>query len=190
MLGSLLNSSSTSDLTRQQSASSAIVGRETSMYDDLEAAEVLLQVREDEVEEAKDRVAEERAAAAAQLARISSLTAQAVAARDDVRGLVAKRFDAQQAANRAQQADRAALAALRKQEARIKARIAAAAPPGAWHTVSARTDRLPAAAGLGAGHLAVRLPDPPDLRLLGRCTTAPTSASPAASRWWPPAPAP
>ncbi len=127
VLGSLLNSSSTSDLTRQQAASSAIVGRETSMYDDLDAAEVLLQVREDEVETAKDRVADERAAAAAHLSKVKSLTAQALQVRDEVRGLVSKRLSARKKATAAKQADQAALAALRRQESRIKDRIAAAA---------------------------------------------------------------
>ncbi|ANH38685.1 Murein DD-endopeptidase MepM [Nocardioides dokdonensis FR1436] len=138
VLGSLLNSSSTSDLTRQQSASSVIVGRETSMYDDLDAAEVLLQVREDDVEEAKDQVADERAAAAAHLSKVKSLTAQAVQVRDEVRGLVGKRLAARREATRAQQADRAALASLRKQEARIKARIAAAARRARGTSVSAK----------------------------------------------------
>ena len=138
VLGSLLNSSSTSDLTRQQAASSAIVGRETSMYDDLDAAEVLLQVREDEVETAKDRVADERAAAAAQLSKVKSLTAQAVQVRDEVRGLVSKRLSARKKATAAKQADQAALSALRRQESRIKARIAAAARRARGTSVSAR----------------------------------------------------
>ncbi len=138
VLGSLLNSSSTSDLTRQQAASSAIVGRETSMYDDLDAAEVLLQVREDEVETAKDRVADERAAAAAQLSKVKSLTAQAVQVRDEVRGLVSKRLSARKKATAAKQADQAALAALRRQESRIKERIAAAARRARGTSVSAK----------------------------------------------------
>ena len=48
-------------------ARNVIVGRETRAYDDLHAAEVLLQVRENEVEEAKDEVAVQRRAAAEHL---------------------------------------------------------------------------------------------------------------------------
>ena len=135
---SLLRSRSTEDLTRQQAATGAILGREASMYDDLEAAELLLQVREEQVEEAKREVARERAAAAEHLETIQRLTAKAVEARDQVRGLAVKRADARREAFAAKMADQKALAALKRQEARIKQRIAAAAARARGSSVTAQ----------------------------------------------------
>ena len=69
---------------------------------------------------------------------MKSLTAQAVQVRDEVRGLVSKRLSARKKATAAKQADQAALSALRRQESRIKARIAAAARRARGTSVSAR----------------------------------------------------
>lgn len=138
VLASLLETRSTEDLTRQQAATSAILGRETSLYDELDAAEVLLSVREDQVEEATDQVASDREAAAEHLSTVRSLAAQALEVRDRVRALVRKRLDARQAAYEARAKDRAVLARLKQQEARIKARIAAAARAARGTSVTAR----------------------------------------------------
>ena len=137
-LTSLLRTRSTEDLTRQQAATGAILGRETSMYDDLEAAELLLQIREDEVQAAKQQVADDRAAAAEHLVKIQRLTAQAVTVRDEVRDLAVQRADARRTAFAAKMKDRKALAALKRQEARIKKRIAAAAARARGSSVSAQ----------------------------------------------------
>ena len=136
-LTSLLRTRSTEDLTRQQAATGAILGREASMYDDLEAAELLLQIREEQVEDAQREVADEREAAAEHLEKITTLTAKAVAVRDQVRGLAVKRADARRAAFAAKMKDRKALAALKRQEARIKKRIAAAAARARGSSINA-----------------------------------------------------
>ena len=64
---SMLDAQSPADLTRRMEANNVIVGRETRAYDSLHAAEVLLQVREDEVQQARDEVEVQREAAARHL---------------------------------------------------------------------------------------------------------------------------
>ena len=61
----LLDAQTPEDLIRQDSVRDAIVGRETRAYDDLSAAEVLLDVREGEVADAKREVAAKAREAAA-----------------------------------------------------------------------------------------------------------------------------
>ena len=120
---SLLNARSTADLTRQVEANDALVGRESRAYDDLRAAEVLLEVREKQVEEAKDEVAVQRADAAKHLARMRVLRNEAVDTRDQVRSLVQDRLQLRQKAAKARQRDAAQLQRLRAQERRIKQQI-------------------------------------------------------------------
>ena len=74
---SLLQAKSPSDLTRQIEANHVLVDSETRVYDDLRAAEVLLEVREQQVEEARDEVAVQRAAAAEHLVEMKDLRNQA-----------------------------------------------------------------------------------------------------------------
>ena len=101
----LLNSQTTADLARQSEARDAIVGRQTRAYDDLHAAEVLLQVREDQVQEARDAVEVEREAAAAHLVTMERLHRETRAARDRVVSTVKDRRDARASAAEAQQRD-------------------------------------------------------------------------------------
>ncbi len=124
---SLLNAETSSDLTRRDELQNVIVGRETTAYDDLRAAEVLLEVRQDQVAEAKDEVAVQRQDAAEHLVTMKGLHESAQQARARVRELVRDRRDARQSASKARQHDRYLLARLKKQEQRIKQRILAAA---------------------------------------------------------------
>ncbi len=124
---SLLDAATPEDLTRRMEARNVMVGRETRAYDDLHAAEVLLRVRETQVEDAKDEVALERRAAAAHLVTIKDLHAQTQAARATVRDVVHSRRSARQGAIRAKQKDRALLARLKKREDRIRQQILEAA---------------------------------------------------------------
>lgn len=124
---SLLNAETSSDLTRRDEVQNVIVGRETTAYDDLRAAEVLLEVRQDQVADAKDEVAAQRKAAAEHLVTMKGLHESAQKARARVRELVRDSRDLRQKAAKARQHDRYLLSRLKKQEARIKARIAAAA---------------------------------------------------------------
>ena len=72
-LSNLLHSRSTTDLTRQEALNDVIVGREDQAYDDLHAAEVLLQVREQQVQQAREAVEVERKQAADHLVVMQGL---------------------------------------------------------------------------------------------------------------------
>jgi murein DD-endopeptidase MepM/ murein hydrolase activator NlpD len=124
---SLLDAQTPGDLATRMEARNVIVGRETRAYDDLHAAEVLLQVRENEVEEARDEVAAQRRAAAAHLVTMRELVRETRAAKLKVRELVDDARRARQVAVRARQHDLAILARLRERENRIKQRILAEA---------------------------------------------------------------
>ncbi|WP_228943309.1 peptidoglycan DD-metalloendopeptidase family protein [Nocardioides sp. Leaf374] len=139
-LTALMNSGSLGDLTRQQQTDRVISSNQTEVYDELDAAEVLLQVREDQLSEARDDVAQQREAAAANLATMRALTAQAVAGREKVRDKVAVRLDARREASAALAKDRALLSRLRNQEARIKQQIMEAARASRGTSVSASAD--------------------------------------------------
>ena len=120
---SMLDSRSPADMTRRMEANNVIVGRETRAYDSLHAAEVLLQVREDEVQQARDDVEVQREAAAQHLVVMRQLVQQTHAAQVTVREKVQSRRDAKKLAVSAHQKDRAQLARLRTHERQIKERI-------------------------------------------------------------------
>lgn len=124
---SLLKSQSTTDLTRQEAFNDAIVGREARAYDDLHAAEVLLQVRENEVESARDDVEAQREAAAEHLVTMEALHRETLAAKERVRASVDSKRDARADAVAARQADLRALQEAKQRENRIKQQILAAA---------------------------------------------------------------
>src|SRR5215213_2864094 len=105
---SLLDAQTPADLATRMEARNVIVGRETRAYDDLHAAEVLLEVREDEVRAAKAKV----------------------------RQLFDRARQARRAAAQARQHDRAVLARLRQRENAIKERILAQARRAARHSRS------------------------------------------------------
>jgi murein DD-endopeptidase MepM/ murein hydrolase activator NlpD len=90
-------------------------------------------VREDRLAAAEREVAAKREAAAAHLIVVKDLNRQARQAKATVHRVVAERRDARQAAQRARAHDRAQLARLRKQEAHIRAMIAAAAAKSHSH---------------------------------------------------------
>ncbi len=123
----LLDAQNPADLTRRMEMKNVIVGRETRAYADLHAAEVLLQVRENEVEAAKDDVAVQRKAAAEHLVTMEELHRQSVAATAKVRDMVRSAPLARQAATRVRRHDEAQLAQLKRREERIRQRILAAA---------------------------------------------------------------
>lgn len=123
----LLDAQSPADLTRRMEARNVIVGRQTRAYDSLHAAEVLLQVRENSVQDAKDEVAVQREAAAKHLVVMRQLVDETHRAKAKVIHLVKTRQHAREIASRAHARDRAQLARLHKQENRIKQQILAAA---------------------------------------------------------------
>ena len=125
-LSGYLGAQSPSDLIRHEEYADSAAAKQHGIFDDLIAAEVLLQVREDEVTAARDDVADRRAQAADNLATMQQLTDQAEAAKVRFRGLVASNDDKKRKARAARQADLRMLEKLKREEARIKKKILAA----------------------------------------------------------------
>ncbi len=117
---SLIDADSTEELTRRDGVRDVIVGQEARAYDELKAAEVLLEVREQQVSEARDDVAAKRQAAAEHLALMQALEAEEKAAKDSVVSLVVERRDARAEASRARAQDLAKLRRLEREQARIE----------------------------------------------------------------------
>ncbi|MCM0620499.1 peptidoglycan DD-metalloendopeptidase family protein [Nocardioides bruguierae] len=123
----LLTDGSAEDVARQQAAAEAMVGHQTRMYDELDAAAVLLGVREEQVSAAREEVAAQREAAADHLSTVTSLEAQAEAARDRVASTVSARISAKQRAATVKQRDLRTLRRLKARERRLQGRIERAA---------------------------------------------------------------
>ena len=121
---SMLQAQDPADLTWSQEGQSVMVGQETRAYDELRAAEVLLEVRQEQMAAAEKEVEARREAAAAHLLVMKDLTEQARAARIRVREVVGERRSAKESAAVAKQRDRAELAELRQEEQRIRELIA------------------------------------------------------------------
>ncbi len=124
---SMLHAEDPADLTWTQEGQSVMVGRETKAYDHLRAAEILLTVREEQLDAAEAAVAEQQAEAAEQVTVMQGLASQARAARAQVREVVDRRRDAKAEAQQARARDAAQLRKLKEQERRIKDKIARAA---------------------------------------------------------------
>ena len=120
---SMLESASTGDLTRQEELRDVIVGRETRAFDELQATKVLLEVRERQVEEARDAVAVRRQEAADNLVVKQQLESEAEAAKASVVALVGERSSARTEASRARAADARQLRQLEREAARIEERL-------------------------------------------------------------------
>ena len=123
----LLDSQTPEDLTRQMEARNVIVGREARAYDDLHAAEVLLEVREGQVKTARDDVEVERKAAAEHLVTMERLRKASSDAVAKVRKLVVSRANARAAARTARIRDLRDLRAAKRHEQKIRRQILAAA---------------------------------------------------------------
>jgi murein DD-endopeptidase MepM/ murein hydrolase activator NlpD len=153
---SLVDAESAQDLSRRAEINQVMVDTQTRDYDKLQAAEVLLRVHEDQVEEARDDVAAKRETAAENLAATQQLESEASDAKADVVALVGERATAQDDAAKArardlrklEQAERQkerieemlrkrAAAALRRAKARAAAAAAAAAAANAAATSQA-----------------------------------------------------
>jgi len=123
----LLEARTAEVLTEQLGAADSFADSQARTLDGLEATTVLLTVNAQEVEDAKEQVDEQRAAAALELARRRALEAQAKAARDDVQLLVEQRADARMRAHAARQADLKKVRQLVQDRQRIQDRLQAIA---------------------------------------------------------------
>ncbi len=117
---SLLDAVSTEELTRRDGVRDVIVGQEARAYDELKAAEVLLEVREQQVSDARDDVAAQRRAAADHLVLMRDLESEQQSAKDSVVGLVVERRAARGDAQAARAEDAAKLRKLKKEQDRIE----------------------------------------------------------------------
>lgn len=124
---SLLNSEDPADLIRLNEARDVMLATETRAYDELKAAQVLLQVNQAKVESARDEVALRRKSAAENLDAMRELHVRTKRASAQVRDRVLTRRVASRQAVTARQRDARLLRKLKSEERRIKARIAAAA---------------------------------------------------------------
>jgi murein DD-endopeptidase MepM/ murein hydrolase activator NlpD len=120
-LSMVLTSQDPTELTGQLNSVQNVMDKESVVLDRLEATRALLSVQEQEVRTAQGRVADRRAAAAANLARKRGLETQAEAAEASVHSLVDARTKARQAAAEARSADLAQLANLQTERDRIAA---------------------------------------------------------------------
>lgn len=123
-LSMVLTSQDPAELTTQLNAVRNVLDKESATLDRLEAANVLLTVREQEVEDAKAEVAEQRRAAAANLRKKTRLEQRARVAEERVSGLVAVREDARKDAAAARAEDLAMLQQLEKERDQISALLA------------------------------------------------------------------
>lgn len=118
-LSSLLEANGLEDMTRAIAVNQSLSEQENATLDALEAAEVLLTVKEARVETRKGEVEIQRQKAADNLALMEMLEEQAEAEERSVRSLVGARSNALAAAQKAKAKDRAILVSLRAQENRI-----------------------------------------------------------------------
>ncbi len=111
-------------LAGQMNASSTVLNKQSATLDRLEAAKVLLTVKEDETRAAKVEVAQKRKEAADNLARMQALELQAEQAEQQVSEMVDLRSEARATAVKAKNADLRLLAKLQQERDRIEQLIA------------------------------------------------------------------
>jgi murein DD-endopeptidase MepM/ murein hydrolase activator NlpD len=129
-----LQAQTPSDLIRKMEYADTLIHDQTTVFAQLHAAELALRAQRDEVRTAEQAADEQADQAAQQLVNVQRLEEEATAAandallaQDQVTLTVAARAKAQRKAERAKRQDLEELAKLKKQEARIKAQIIAAA---------------------------------------------------------------
>ena len=120
---SLLDSQSAQDLSRRADVNQAMVDKQSRDYDRLQAAEVLLEVHENQVAEARDDVAVKREQAAENLAETQQLEAEAEDAKASVVALVGERASARADAARIRARDVRKLKQAEREKARIEERL-------------------------------------------------------------------
>lgn len=118
-LSMVLTSQDPEQLTSQLNSVRSVLDKEAVTLDRLEASRVLLTVKEEEVEEAKLAVAEQRREAAANLRLKKRLERRAAAAEVRISALVSARADAEREAARARAADLRVLRGLQRERDRI-----------------------------------------------------------------------
>jgi murein DD-endopeptidase MepM/ murein hydrolase activator NlpD len=118
-LSMVLTSQDPAELSSQLNSVRNVLDKEAVTLDRLEASRVLLTVKEEEVERAKEEVAVQREQAAKNLERKKALEEQAEQAEAQVSDLVAIRADAHAAAVKAREADLTVLRGLQQERDKI-----------------------------------------------------------------------
>jgi murein DD-endopeptidase MepM/ murein hydrolase activator NlpD len=126
-LSMVLTSQDPAELTSQLNSVRNVLDKESVTLDRLDATRVLLTVKEKEVEEAKNEVAEKRREAAENLERKKILEAKAEEAERAVSNLVSARAEAHRSAAAAKRADLEMLRGLQQERDRISDILAARA---------------------------------------------------------------
>lgn len=134
----LLEAESSADLVRLTEARNIIVANESREYDEMRAAEVLLEVKRQEVTVARDEAVVRREAAAAALDEVRTLRGRTQRVKAQMRDRVLEQRSARRRAAVAKARDARLLARLKAEERRIQARIAAAAKRAAQRRPSSR----------------------------------------------------
>ncbi len=145
----MLNSQNPADVTTQLTSRSAVLDVQAGTLARLTASEALLEIQESGLREAEREVSAQRAAAAANLARMAELEAHAASAADQIASLVVERSQARQSAadTRAEdlrqvqqlEAEKAEMSALlRRQAAQARAEAEARARADAAAEAAAR----------------------------------------------------
>jgi murein DD-endopeptidase MepM/ murein hydrolase activator NlpD len=122
---SLLNAKTPADLTRKNEANNVVLGSQDQALEGLQAATVMLQVRESQNEDAQAKVEKRRAAAAANLAVKREYKQKAVDAKARIVQTVLDRAHALKQAKKARAKDKAKLARSKRQAARIHRQLMA-----------------------------------------------------------------
>ena len=135
-LSALMGAGSLEDLTRQKAYGDAVSGTQDNALQRLEAAQAVLVVRKQQVQDATDAVASKEAEAAQKVAEVKALRHEAILARNAVLELVGTRRSAAATAARVKKRDERELARLRRREAQIRKQILALAAKAANRHVS------------------------------------------------------
>ena len=117
---SLMDAESAQDLSRRAEVNEAMVDKQTNDYDRLQAAEVLLEVHEDQVADARDDVAEKREQASENLAETQQLEVEAEDAKVSVVALVGERASARVEAAKIRARDVRKLKQAEREKAKIE----------------------------------------------------------------------
>lgn len=125
--GDLLRGQNPMVFSQKLNLNASVSDAQLSKMQELEATRVMLKVRRDEVEDLRDKVADQRAEAAANLEQMEKLEKQAEEYADEVDTLVGKRKSAEKEAASEKAADARKLQALEDDRARLNRKLSALA---------------------------------------------------------------
>ncbi|HEY9566213.1 MAG TPA: peptidoglycan DD-metalloendopeptidase family protein [Nocardioides sp.] len=146
-VNALLSSQNPGDLTRSLAATDAILDKENAVLTELEAAKILLGVKETKVEEKKEKVAAKRKAAADNLKLMRRLEAKAAKEEAAVASLVSDRSTVAAAAQKVRDRDKAVLATVEREDARIQGMLRKRAAEARRKALASRAAKAPRTSG-------------------------------------------